>query len=260
MLRLTEGIRQYWLGLKYSFRSLAEYRASFLAHFMSSIGWVMAIILLWYSIFQNVKTINGWSFTGSMLMLGYMEFGIVLWDILSTYFVPDMIVHGELDNYLARPISLIPFLFGRFADLGGLSELVTAGIYLSLALTGVNILWFLVGLVYAILGTSVLIVIEMSIVGLSFWMGRVRKVLDAFYNLIMPQQFYPVVIYPLFWRFMFTVLFPIGLMQSVPAQVALDPATLPRNLALLVPVLVAWVLIARIVWREGLKRYESAGG
>ncbi len=260
MLRVNENARQYLLGIKYKFRSLMEYRASFLAFFITDATWALMAVIFWYAIFQGTNTINGWTFYGSMLMLVFVSIAELMWDSFDSSQLSQGVIYGDLDKYLAKPISLPTFWWGWSFDPSFMSRILIIAGYLYLALPGINLSWLLVGLVYTILGVIAFLAIELSLVSLAFWFGRIGRLLNLFYNLVWSQHMFPVAIYPTLWKLVFTILIPIGLFQSIPAQIVLDPSTLWKNLALLIPTLIGWLLVASIMWKEGLKRYESAGG
>ncbi len=255
------GIKHWWIIFKKNIRVHMEYKESFLAWLLVSLGWAAVFMMFWYVIFQKIPSINGWTFAGSMLMLGYVELAQVFWSMLfESYDIPEKIVVGELDSYLARPIAILPSLWARGSDISAVMNLIPASIYFYLALQEIPLANFMVGLIYAFAGFAILGSIELSLASLSFWFGRVREVLNLFFNALFAQVQFPIAIYPPLWKLLFCIVIPTGLMQSVPAQVALDPASLPENLVILVPMLVGWIFVASIMWKEGLKRYESAGG
>ncbi len=258
--KLRDSLRTYLNTWRYTFRSLAEYRGSLVAYFITTLGWNLATIGFWYAIFQTRTTINGWTFQETLLMLGFLELGNTLWSQITVYRVIDYVLSGDLDISLTKPMPLLPYLMGKSTDISSLGSLPLSLLYLYLGMQGTDPIFGILGFIYMLLGVIVLQLIETAIVSLSFKFGDVDRLLTLYYNAIMSHQFYPVAIYPIPWKALFAIILPIGLIQSLPAQIVAEGRLTLFSLASLAIALAMWGIVARKMWKWGLKKYESAGG
>jgi len=266
-------VREYWqiyraLAGAYV-RSRLQYRLSFWLGFFVTAFTDLAPLLLIGIVFTRFPAIHGWRWRDVALLyaLNQMAFGLVRCfsrqvDNFDTY-----IVSGEFDSFLIRPLPpLFHLLAARFevVELGRvLISLVVLG--LAVRAAGVPVTAAHVGLVLAAVvgGAMLLFSFLLTVATVSFWQTRTGKLQDLFQSSGRVFAEYPLTIYPTGVRWLLTFVLPFGLITYYPAQRLLGRnetgVLLPALSLAAVPAGLFFLLIAGLVWRAGVRHYQSTG-
>lgn len=237
--------------------------------------WIEALSVILYQglglaflsvIFGHVTGLAGWSFGEVLFIFGafqvvtslfYLFFPWTLW------FSDHYLVRRGLDVILVRPLP--PFLQVMAEGAGaGLSELtgvvLGAGIiaFASQAIgwqpTITDLALFILAL---FCGMLILGGMFTSLAMFGFWAKTTNSAATPLMEILEFGQ-YPLTIYPSWLRWAFTFLLPLGFVAFVPSAMVLG-----REARTWVGFGWLWALgiwaFAVLVWRRGLRRYESAG-
>jgi len=90
----------------------------------------------------------------------------------------------------------------------------------------------------------------------AFWVVRLDN-LAYLFNSIFDFARWPVTIFSSFWRVVFTVIVPLGLMTTYPAEAMLGTIA-PRTAAAAALGALTFGAVARGVWKRAIGRYTSA--
>ena len=90
----------------------------------------------------------------------------------------------------------------------------------------------------------------------AFWFVRMDMVQDLFTGMYRAGQ-YPVTVYPVWLRLILTYLIPIGFAITVPSESLTGRLTVSR-VVIAAGFLVLAMLLTRLVWKTGTKRYSGA--
>lgn len=260
-------IKMYGALLKMTMRSMLQYRADFWMSLVSVVLLNGANIIQLSVISWRFNSLGGWS-VGELLVL-YGMF-MISWSIFSIFFrklskIEEEIVSGVFDIYLLRPVS--PFLqlvggdmnhIGLCDTLMGLA-LVAAGQARAGVHWGVgHILWFVV---FILSGGAIVVCIRFLISCLAFWTTKAKALSSLFTQLYLLTQKYPATIFGKVFQVLVTGIVPVAYLNFYPATYLMGKADAPPWLCMLSPV-VAMVMIgiSALVWRQGLRRYDSCGG
>ncbi len=228
--------------------------------FMDLIG--PLVILLIYS---TTSGIAGWSFEQFILFQGILTFVI---GIGQTFFlhigydVMDMVQHGKFDTVLVKPFRPLVQLTLSSLDwefvpeiFVGIALMVWAFVKLGLPVFALNTLMFLILMILGIIVYYSIIVLISSLAFL------VVKAWGLFSLLWRSMDFvrYPLDIYSLPLRNLFTFFLPLGLASFYPAK-ALFGEVSWLFVGEMVLVVGAFFGISLILWHFAMKKYSSAGG
>ncbi len=251
--------------MRASFQEEAAYRANFAIGLLHSLLNLATGVLGVTVLYSQVQTVNGWSFASTLALLGvYLTVGA-----LRAFFIGPSLdalagMDGELwtgrfDFTLLRPVdtqflaSLRKWrLFALFDLLLGLGVLGAAVAQLGAALTVGRVAVFLLALAA---GVTILYAILLAFSGMLFWSPGFlfTWVFDGLFQMAR----YPTGLYPGWLRLVLTWVVPVGAITTIPAQAL--TGTVPPSLLLGALGLAAlFVLGASILFRQGLRRYNSA--
>lgn len=213
-------------------------------------------------IFSRTDHLAGWSFHEVVVLFGTFT---ILGGILLTFVEPNVlwfhqrIIAGQLDEALVKPApSLFLVSLGRHAPLG----LVQAGIGAVIVAWGISLsgdafpVWQ--GLVWlALLAVAAVLtwVTRVLIARITLWVPGLT--LDVVYEGAWQFGRYPVTMYRQPARFVLTWVLPVAFITTVPAR-ALTCGVSPQLLGASLGIGVVAVVVLRLVWTSGLRRYTSA--
>jgi ABC-2 type transport system permease protein len=266
-------MREYWqiyraLAGAYV-RSRLQYRLSFwLGIFVTAVT-DLAPLLLIGIVFTQFPTIHGWRWRDVALLyaLNQMAFGLVRCfsrqiDNFDTY-----IVSGDFDSFLIRPLPpLFHLLAARFevTELGRvLVGTVVLGLAMRVAAVPMTLAHMIVVLAAVIGGAMILFSFLLMVATVSFWQTRTGKLQDLFQSSGRVFAEYPLSIYPTAVRWLLTFVLPFALITYYPAERLLGRnetgALLPVLSLAAVPAGLLFLGIAGLVWRTGVRHYQSTG-
>lgn len=250
------------------FAGKVAFRASFVADLASSLLLAAAQVVFWVVVVGRDGTVAGWTFSGIMIFMAYAE---LFWAIQRGFFFISTRFHewinqGRLDAHLCRPVDpRIAALLLHMQPVFFIRSLPSAAAYFALGATaggGVAVVPALEGLLLLLLATLIYTEFTLTATYLAFWWGQsngLNPVMSGLWEVMR----YPTDIFDRAIRSLFTWMVPTIFAATWPAYVCLGkptPGGFWGTLAITCGLLAAWHGIQTVVWRRGLRRYESCGG
>jgi len=214
-------------------------------------------------VFSHTVELGGWS-RGELLAV--MGVHTLILGVIKAIIEPNMarlmedVQQGTLDYALTKPVDAQLLVSVREIRVWSLLDVLIGLAVIGVALTqlGASLepgqaLAFAVTLT---LGALMIYSLWLMLTSVAFWVVRVDSLLDLFGGLYLAGR-WPVGIYPGWLQGLLTFLVPVAFAVTVPAEALTGRLTLP-SLALAVAVAAGMLLLARIVWRTGLRRYAGA--
>jgi ABC-2 type transport system permease protein len=242
-----------------------QYRANFFASVIGTAFWLGMALLTVQVFYSHTASLGGWSFWETVVLLGVFNAlvgvveGVLRPGIGS---LPDEVRHGSLDQILVRPIDPQLYLSIRELDLWrvvdvvlGLSVSVYAMHRLGRPITLASASGFTVTFITAIV---VLYSLWAALMSLAFWLVAVEN-LSTVFDSVFEAARYPASAYPTALRIIFVFVLPVAWMTTTPASALVGRLGIAGVLES-IAVAAASLIVSRVIWRFGLKRYTSAGG
>jgi ABC-type uncharacterized transport system, permease component len=242
-----------------------EYKADF---FIGLFGFVVIQatgIAFLYLVFQRIPSLNGWTFDEILFIYGFAQlprgldhlFTDNLWLLAGR-----IIVRGEFDRYLLRPINPLfhliaerfqPDAFGELAV--GVALIITSISKLKLSFSFIDIMIFII---VVICGSIIYTSIKLFFASFAFWLKFSQSILFMNYMLSDFTK-YPLSIYSKWIRIILTFIIPFAFTAFFPAgyfvgKIDIYTAVGGTALAALVSFIIAYS-----TWSLGIRAYESAG-
>jgi ABC-2 type transport system permease protein len=258
-------LRLLGLFARTSLQEEVAYRANFILNLMYSLLNLGTGVLGVAVLFNQVQTVNGWDFDGTLALLGvYLTAGalrnLVIGPSLDSLAGMDGDVwSGRLDFTLLRPVDtqfLVSFrkwrLFSLLDMALGLGVLGLGTTRIGASLSPDRWLAFLVALTA---GGAILYAVLLGFTALVFWGPGVlfTWVFDGVFQMAR----YPLGLYPGWLRLLLTWVIPVGMITTVPAG-ALTGVTSTSMLACMVAFAAVLILASSALFRYGLRHYKSA--
>ncbi len=259
-MRLFELV---WSYLRIGIANEMQYRVNFFLQLLQSlVALATGLIGLWL-VFSRTTSLAGWS---QPELLAVMGVHILMGGVIQAGIQPNMlrlleeIQDGSLDFALMKPVdgqiiaSIREFRFWQLTDvLVGLIVLAIAVSQMGKQISSWQVFAFITAL---LLGGIMIYSFWLMLSATAFWLTRIGELVNLFQGLYAAGR-WPVTIYPNWLRLGLTFLVPVAFAVTVPAQALtnrLTPLTLLGALGLAVGLLV----LARIVWRLGMRSYSGA--
>ncbi|MDE7283056.1 MAG: ABC transporter permease [Lachnospiraceae bacterium] len=261
---LKKNMRVFKELLYLRFHGLTVFRLDFFAPFLIDGSLFVIQLLAFGVIYANVDTIGSWHQGEMILYIG--TFSLLNAMNMTLYFfgvngIPGKVKSGELDLYLTKPVS--PLFRLTFENISpGSIPLVCMSIciivygisMLKMRLTAMQIGKYLFWIVIMALLYYEVEVIIRSISLYIVSMARMEQIEEAGLDLCMKLPgiaFYGV------YKFIFYLVLPYGIMATFPVQSIIGEMWWQSALYGIFVVLLFSVMTG-IVWKQGLKHYNSA--
>ncbi|RPI83677.1 MAG: hypothetical protein EHM41_15370 [Chloroflexi bacterium] len=251
--------------MKISVQEEAAYRMNFwisLLHSALNLGTgILGIVIL----FNQVETVRGWTFPGTLALLGVY---LIAQALRGLFIGPSLdalagmdgeVWTGKLDYTLLRPAD-IQFMasfrrwrpFALFDLLLGMGVLAIALAQLHQELSLVRLVGFSLAMTS---GIAILYAILLAFTAFVFWSPGV--LFTWIFDGVFQMARYPVGMYPGWLRLVLTWVVPVGIITTIPAEIltgTASPAALLGGLAMAV----VFVCVSSLLFRYAAKRYASA--
>jgi ABC-2 type transport system permease protein len=266
----VNAMRLYGRYAAASVRAQLQYPASFallsLGQFLSTI---IEFVGLW-ALFQRFHTIVGFALPQVALFYATVNIAFALADMLSRgfdTFGSNFVRTGEFDRLLLRPRATPLQLLGHQLRLTRLGRLLQGVLVLGIAVTLLEHRWSIGDglLLCAAIAGGVALFIGLMVLQatLAFWTVESLEIANALtYGGVLAAQ-YPLHIYARWLQLFFIYVVPLACVAYFPIIALIgtgDPLGAPAWLLPASPLAgVAFLALALLLWRRGVRRYTSAG-
>lgn len=218
--------------------------------------------------------INGWTLGQIAFLYGLSLFSHGFQDLLfiQTRHIDDMIINGQFDRALLRPMDVFVQFITSNINIDGISSFVPAVVLFAYGCGLVQFQWTLtngISVVMIIVGGTLISFAIFSITGcIAFWTKKSSFLTSLNLMVIDKMTSYPMTIYPAVLRGVFTFLIPVGFITFYPVCGLLHMDTgmkvdfpIPIELPVLSLLIgVGSFCLARCFFNYALKhKYESTG-
>lgn len=220
-----------------------------------------AMVVAWVLFVAAFGSINGW---GPMDVVGLqgvnsLAYGLAYGFCLGSVSMGTAIRSGAFDGFLLRPRRLLPLVWRSSFQESTVGDLLLGGILIGIAAsaTAMPFATFAIAGMLSLPAAMICVAMSTLLGSYTFWHPDDRITGDMLYRIFINPAMYPAGAYPDAVRVIFTLIVPSMLIGSVPWDTARSQLWL-LVLAVWVAAFV-WMGIAVLVFRAGLRRYESGG-
>lgn len=238
-----------------------EYRINFVIATFSSLGNLIGSIFTLFLLYGEGYTFQGWNWSEALVVLGVFT---ILQGVSTTFLVPnlnrivDHVQRGTLDFVLLKPVSSQFWLSTRTVSPWGMPDLIFGGIIVGYAGSQLNlgVDRYLLSVIPLGFGILSLYSLWFMLGATSIWFVKIYNVTEVLRGLLEAGRF-PMVAYPVAYRFFFTFIIPVAFLTTVPAEAMLGRVTGVWLIG--AGVLATGLFLAScLFWRFALRFYTSA--
>lgn len=243
----------YW---KANWAMALEYRFSFLSQVIGMLVNDCLWVGFWMLYFTRFPVLKGWT----------LEDVVVLWSVLGVSWglatgfmsnvqrIPQLVVQGQLDYYLALPKNVLLHLLVSQMRPVSFGDLLF-GIVMMLLFVKITWLKLLIFAVVSLLATVVWVGLFILTGSLTFYLGNSETISAQVNGMVLHFASYPTPIFDNTVKFILFTLLPAGFISTLPVELVREF----NWLSLLQLAAAGTAFLGAGVWlfHRGLKRYES---
>jgi ABC-2 type transport system permease protein len=216
----------------------------------------LAIIVFWLVFFDNVKEVRGWGLEQVLLLFGILATvcGITMGLLGNARRLGQLISDGQLDSALALPMDPLSYMLARTVDTALLGDLLFGpAIFLFSGPVTLerSVLFIGVSLCGAVVFVSFLIALG----SLTLFIGGRGEPGELGFQAILMLASYPIDLFGGVIKLVLFTAVPAAFITGVPVHVVDNFSW--SEASVLVAVAAGSFVVARLVFRAGLKRYRS---
>lgn len=237
--------------------------------FMSAVAniiWTLGQVFVLSFLFEKIDTFDGWVFGELVLLLAFMQVFFYSYAIIYSSNLERIsrnIIRGDFDRTLTKPINLIfqvsfeevsipqiipmfvtvfPLIIYGFSNLSGLNNLYILQAFIVLFFSLILIYFFCV-----------------AVSGLAFFVEKGSQIKDILINGVANFNQVPLTIFPNFVKYLTTIFIPVGFISFYPVAIIKGLYNFEIILFFEIILILFWILIMKIIWKAGLRRYSGVG-
>ncbi|MEI7768864.1 MAG: ABC-2 family transporter protein [Chloroflexales bacterium] len=240
-----------------------QYRVNFFVQLLQSAVAVAVGLIGMGLVFSHTASLAGWS---QPELLAVMGVHILMGGLIQAIIQPNMqrlmddVQQGTLDFALAKPADAQVLVSVREIRIWQLVDVLVGAVVIGVAVAQIG---DRVGLGEALIFAAALLLgglmiysFWLMLTSVSFWVVRVNEMVNLFEGVYAAGR-WPVGVYPGWLQGLLTFVVPVAFAVTVPAE-ALTGRLSPPTLGMAAAVAAGLLLLARLVWRLGLRRYGGA--
>ncbi len=263
-ISLPKNVRIFFMLFKLRFARLTEFRLSFFGPFFIDSSLFIVQVLIFKTIYANVDSIGGWAqgqmliFIGTFSLINALNMILYFFGVIT---IPEKVKNGSMDLYLTKPVSPLFRISFESIDPGSLPLLLTSFVIISYGITVTGIVpspsHMLLYVYFIILMTVLWYDMEVILRSLSFFILSVDNITRIEVACLEFAFTVPGIALRGFFKVLFYFILPYGIMATIPVQ-ALTGALNPGGAFLFSGVVAMFTLLTAVVWKTGLRHYNSA--
>jgi ABC-2 type transport system permease protein len=261
----TRAVYLYFRLLGQEMKSILAYRADFIVLLISAVLVQLVGLAFIWLIFQRIPDIQGWTFWQVVMMysLIFITEGVGSLFFEGTWWLGWLVYSGEFDQVMLRPVSPIVQILASRVGFNGLGNMVTGGVLLVVSLSHVSVRWSPIGLLMVLIllasGATIRVALNLGTAALSFWIKSRSTNVPMFVHQLGEFAKYPITIYSVGIQAVIVVVIPFAFISFYPTAYVFDQANW-LIAGLLTPLVALYCLfMAGLLFRRGMRRYESSG-
>lgn len=264
-------MKKYWLIAKNEIQRQFTYRVNILAYAGGNFLELFTQIIIWTAIFKKLDFVKGYNYNE---MVTYVIVGWIFMYVTTNYGFETLIAKdinlGRLSIFLVKPVSYLRFMAAESVGrviialmVVIMQSIIWLAIFKNHIVFNLNFKIIVVFFIMLILAYLMKFFFSVIIGLIGFWTDDVS---GAFYSLnilikIFSGAFFPLSLLPAEFINL-SLKLPFSYIFFVPAQLFIGKISLEQGLKGLL-IMSAWIVILyfiiKLIWKLGLKKYESAG-
>lgn len=265
------NMKKHFVVIKNAWQRQLVYRTTVYAYRLGNVVEILFQFAIWTSVYKSTSVVFGYNYNE---MITYILIGWLINFMTDNYGMTDVVAKdiqtGMLSNYLVKPMSYLRYLiamsFGRITIAlfsGIVMQLFFIAIFHKQIIAPQNFVSVLVVAAIVVIGYLVRLFVSILFGLIAFWTTDIAG-LNSFFSILvrfLSGGYAPLSLLP-GALFSISMFFPFAYIVYFPTQLYLGKVSMTaglRGLGIELVWLAILYLVIKIVWHQGLKRYEGVG-
>lgn len=259
---MRHSLRVIGAHLRVGILNLLQYRGDFYLSLVDTGIWITLQLVGLSVIYDHTRDLNGWNHADLIALSGvYLLVNGLINTVVrpSMWTLSDAIRHGTFDFVLIKPADAQILASVQTVRAQGFTDVLSGSVVILTAIPGMerapeiaDVLLFLVMLAS---GFVMLCSAMLALAATAFWLVTTGDLMRLFK--LQNAGAWPITIYPMWLRIGLTIMVPVAVAVTVPAQAL--TGRLPAVTAIgMVALAAGFVVVSRAVWRFALRQYTGA--
>ncbi len=260
--RSSMGLYLHYISLK--LREIMEYKASFILTVLGQFLVSFQVFLGIYFLMERFHQVMGYTYGEVVLCYGIFLLGYSLAECISRGFdaFSRMVRQGTFDRIMLRPRSTVLQILGSGFELNRLGHLLQAAVMFAYGVYVSDVSWTFfraLAVICMLIGGALLFTgLFMIYAALCFFTLEGLEFMNVFTDGAKEYGKYPIDVYGKRIMRLCTFVVPYTLVQYYPLQYVLGRSQ--NGLLIIAPLgTILFLGLCAIVWRAGIRHYQSAG-
>lgn len=253
---LVSYVRFMVMAFRINVKAVLEYRINFMLQFFGMMLNNAAFAAFWAVLIARTGSIGGYGFADIMFVWGFVSSGFGLAHIVfgNIRGLSRIVIEGGLDVYLLQPKDPWLNLLASRTIVSAWGDFVY-GFIIMLLLPGIGIERWLIFLSLLVPSALLFSAIFSAAESLCFFMGNSSSISSAISEFLLTFSLYPEGVHAGWYKWILYSLIPSAYIAFVPLRIfqSLSWPLVP----LLWGIAIVYILLARLLFKLGLRRYES---
>lgn len=265
MKRIRKLMKLYIKLMMQQLKCMLEYKADFIIMMIFSAFTQISGLFFIYLIFSKIPSIANWSMWEVVFMYGMIYFteGIVTFLFEGTWLLGQLINTGNLDRYILRPLPIGMQILSMKINPDGLGKILISVCIMIKSLSMLGIPWslskILMLIVFIISASIIRVCLNFSANCICFWLKSSKTSLSHLIHTFSEFGKYPITIFQSGIQFVLIFIVPYAFISFFPTLYLLEKGE-GAVIGLFAPIVaLLWIIIARVIFRLGLRLYDSPG-
>lgn len=256
-------------NIKLALMVIVEYPASIAGWLISNpIQFIVGFATIKFVVAQFGE-INGWNYGQLAFLYGLsvISHAVSMMFFVQGWFMGYSVIEGDFDRYLTRPLGVLYQFFFTTFNIFGITDLIPGIVVFIYGCVETGFRFTLgnaVGIIVMIIGAAFIRGgLYIMLGSTSFWTKSANDFGQYTQEIFDKSTMYPISMYPEALQFILTYLIPIGWVSFYPVSGLMGIETAvgigSGNVWITFAVGVTVMLAAGLLFKIGLRRYESAG-
>ena len=256
-------LQLFGVQLRLSASAGMAYRSDFFIEGAMAIFWLLVTLLPLYVLYSTRDSVAGWTAPEALIVVAYfMGVRGVLEGVVSPSFVDltERIRSGSFDYVLLKPVDAQALISASrfepwklFDIVGALAIAVYAFAKRGSPPAPADVA---LGVLLFFSGVAAMYALWIACAAAAFWVVRLDN-LQFLLSAIFDTARWPVHVFPVVWRAIFTFVVPLAVMTTFPAMALLGKLDGKTAIGVIAGTLLLLVL-SRLIWRKAIRSYTSA--
>ena len=256
LMEVKKELKVFILSFKYAVMREMLNKTTFITNILFMILNNASFIVQWIILYSLKSNIGGYSIKEVLLLwaLAASTYGLAHLFFENAFNLSDIINNGKLDSYIVQPKNILLSSITSEIKISAIGDILYG--YIILFIYGITIKNFLLFTLFTITGGLLFVSIIIIINSLSFWINNADLIADTEERLLVQFSTYPDGIFKGITKILLYSIIPVGIINYIPIKLIINFDY--KLLLLILLITVFLVVLANVIFNNGLKRYSSS--